>query len=68
MTAIILPFRRPTEFREIEIRRTRDIVIETIDGAWETRRTRPPGPGWRILHDRGERHTTWARTPARRQW
>ena len=46
-------------FEVIETVTTRDESFEDRDG-WGTRRVRPPGPGWRIDHDR-ERHTRWFR-------
>jgi hypothetical protein len=44
----------------VESLRERDQPFVETDGAWGSRRVRPDGPGWRILHDR-ERHTTWTR-------
>lgn len=42
---------------------TRDVSFEDNDGAWGTRRMRPPGAGWRIDHDH-ERRTRWIRRRA----
>lgn len=56
---------RPSLFFElIEVTTTRDAVFEDRDGAWGTRRARPPGPGWRIAHDR-ERHNAMDSPPPR---
>ena len=50
---------QPSLFGEVvETRRTR--TVECDDGGCAKHRTRPPGDGWRILHDR-ERATVWCR-------
>jgi ParB-like nuclease domain len=52
---------QPELFAElVETVRTRDQTVGCDDGASATYRTRPPGPGWQILHDR-ERATVWTR-------
>jgi hypothetical protein len=52
---------QPELFAElVETVRTRDRTDECDNGASATYRVRPPGVGWRILHDR-ERATVWTR-------
>jgi hypothetical protein len=50
----------PPGLEVIETIRTPDRVIECSDGGSASYRTRPPGDGRQILHDR-ERATVWTR-------
>jgi hypothetical protein len=44
----------------VEVATTRDEAFVDPDGAFGTRRVRPPGAGWEVAHDR-ERRTVWWR-------